>query len=157
MHNPFKKSRPTGFLAMLLTLVGLAPACDIIAPCMYGSPSADWTVKGKVIDEQGNGVEGLQVVVSNYYPNSAEVIYDENENPLDTLRTAFDGTYGLEGGGFPLNQLKVKVEDIDGEAGGGEFVDATIVISDIDYKKSDGWYVGHTDINVPDIVVYKKK
>ena len=158
MRNPFKGHRNNGILAMVLTLLGLAPACDIITPCMYGSPSADWSVKGKVIDEEGKGVEGLQVVVINYFPNSAGVIYDVNDQPLDTLRTAQDGAYGVDGHGFPLNQLKIKVEDIDGEEGGGEFVDATIVVSDIQYKNGDrNWYEGHADINVPDIVVYKKK
>ena len=140
---------------MLLALLGVS-ATGCITPCMYGSPSADWSVKGKVIDEQGEGVEGLQVVVSNYFPNSAEVIYDVNEKPLDTLRTGRDGTYGLDGQGFPLNQLKIKVEDIDGEAGGGEFADVSLVLHDIKFEDGKGWYEGHAEINVPDIIVKKK-
>ena len=38
------KPKKTGFFAMLLSLLGLAPACNIITPCMYGSPNADWSV-----------------------------------------------------------------------------------------------------------------
>ena len=142
------KPKKTGFLAMLLSLLGLAPACNIIAPCMYGSPNADWSVKGKVIDENGKPVGGLQVVID----------YNDQEGwPVDTLKTRSDGGYSLEDNGFPFHQLKVEVEDIDGEAGGGQFQKATLIVRDIQYKHGDGaWYSGHADIAVPDIVVYKK-
>lgn len=50
------------------------------------------------------------------------------------------------------------MKDIDGEANGGEFADAAVIISDFKFEGGDGaWYDGHADINVPDIVVKKKQ
>ena len=97
-------------------------------------------------------------MLNNHFQNNQDVIYDQNDWPLDTLKTRSDGTYEIEQDGFPIQQLKVEVEDIDGEAGGGEFQKATLVVRDIQYKGGDkAWYSGHADINVPDIVVHKKK
>lgn len=155
MHNPFKNPGKTGFISMLLAVFGLSASSCI--PCMYGSPTADWTVKGKVIDEQGKGVPGLQVILGNRYEDSAEVIYDQNYWPLDTLTTGTDGMYGVDRGGFPINRLQVDIHDIDGEENGGEYADVTLIIKDFEFKDGDrSWYEGHAEINVPDIVVKKK-
>ena len=141
---------------MLLALLGLGTTGCII-PCMYGSPTADWTVKGKVINESGEPVPGLQVVLNNHYENSEDVIYDQNDWPLDTLLTGTDGVYTVDQGGFPLQQLKVDVMDIDGEAGGGEYADVSLIIKDFKFEDGKGWYEGHAEINVPDIIVHKKQ
>jgi len=144
-----------GFFALLLSLIGLGTTgC---APCMYGTPSADWSVKGRVVDETGRPVSGLQVVLGNRTDNEPGVIYDTNYWPLDTLQTASDGVYQILSSGFPLSKLQIDVHDIDGDANGGEFADASIVINDFKFKEGDGvWYSGHADINVPDIIVKKK-
>jgi hypothetical protein len=155
MHNPFKNPRKTGFISMLLALFGLG-ASGCIVPCMYGSPTADWTVRGKVLDEQGKGVPGLQVILGNRYDNSEGVIYDQNYWPLDTLTTGTDGTYQVDQGGFPINQLQVDIHDIDGEQNGGEYADVTLIVKDFEFEDGKGWYEGHAEINVPDIVVKKK-
>ena len=149
------RPRKTGLFATLLALVGIgATSCWPV--CMYGTPSANWTVKGKVIDETGNPVPGLQVVLGNRFDNEPGVIYDQNYWPLDTLQTGPDGIYQIRSGGFPLSKLQIDVKDIDGPDNGGEFGDASIVVSDFTYKGGDGWYEGSAGINVPDIIVKKK-
>lgn len=149
-----KNPRRTSFFATLLALVGLGtPGCFVE---MYGSPYATWSVKGKVTDNEGKPIPGLQVVLGNRYENSADVIYDENYRPLDTLETGQDGTYQLESNGFPINLLQVDVHDIDGPENGGEFEDASLVIRDINYEGGKGWNSGHADIKVPDIRLKKK-
>ena len=155
MRHPFKNRRKTGFIPMLLALLGVS-ATSCIIPCMYGSPTADWTIKGKVVDEKGKGVTGLQVVLSNHYENSDGVIYDQNDWPLDTLCTGTDGTYVVDGGGFPLSQLKVEIQDVDGPDNGGEFNDVTLIVKEFEFESGKGWYEGHADITVPDIVLKKK-
>ena len=155
-RNFENKAGKTGFFAMLLALVGIS-ATSCWPVCMYGTPSAEWSVKGKVIDEAGEPVPGLQVALGNRVDNEPGVIYDENYYPLDTLKTGPDGTYQIVRNGFPLSQLQVDVKDIDGEANGGEFQDVTLVVKDFQFEDGDGaWYSGHADINVPDIVVKKK-
>lgn len=155
-HNPsFRKGHRQGFISMLLALLGLG-ATGCIVPCMYGTPNADWSVKGKVVDENGKGVPGLQVVLGNFFENTQDVIYDENYLPLDTLKTGMDGTYYVEQQGFPINYLRVDVKDIDGEANGGEYGDVSLVVRDFEFEDGKGWYTGHAEINVPDIIVKKK-
>ena len=149
----FRLPRHTGFLSILLTFFGLGATSCVV---MYGSPTADWSVKGKVVDETGKCIPDLQVVLTNHFPNTSEVIYDQNDWPMDTLRTGTDGSYGVEGRGFPLSQLKVEVQDVDGEANGGTFADVTLVIKNFEYKDGKGWYEGHAEITVPDIVAKKQ-
>ena len=141
--------RKAGFFALLLSLVGLGTtSCWQV--CMYGSPCAEWTVKGKVVNEAGEPISGLQVALGNR--TDSDYYY-----PLDTLRTGSDGVFELISGGNPISHLQVDVNDIDGEEGGGAFRDTSLVISDLKYKDGDGdWYVGHVEIEVPDITLKKK-
>ncbi len=157
MRNKSRSRRRTGLFSLLLGLLG-AGTSGCITPCMYGSPSADYSVKGKVIDENGKPIPGLQVVLAHRYDNTDAVIYDENYLPIDTLQTGTDGIYRLETQtGFPISKLQVDVHDIDGEANGGAFNDAALVIRDIDYSGGDkNWYAGYAEINIPDIILKKK-
>ena len=155
-HKFMKRKEKGGFFALLLALVGIgSTGCWQV--CMYGSPTAEWSVKGKVIDEAGKPVPGLQVVLGNRTDNEPGVIYDQNYWPLDTLKTGPDGVYQVTDQGFPLSKLQVDVTDVDGAANGGEFNSASVVVSDFKFKNGDGaWYSGHADIAIPDIVVKKK-
>ena len=155
-HKSHIRKERSGLFTLLLALVGIGTTgCWQI--CMYGTPSAEWAVKGKVIDESGKPVPGLQVALGNRMDNEPGVIYDQNYWPLDTLKTGPDGVYQVVSSGFPLSKLQVDVTDIDGEANGGEFNDVTLVISDFTFEDGKGaWYAGRADINVPDIVVKKK-
>ena len=155
MKRLFRSPRRTSFISIFLALLGLGTS-GCIMPLMYGSPSADWSVKGKVVDEDRKPISGLQVVLGNYFENTNEVIYDQNYWPLDTLQTAGDGTYHLESNGFPIQQLEIHVQDIDGELRGGEYEDAHIIVNKIEYKDGKNWYAGHADISVPDIILKKK-
>ena len=156
MRRPYKNPRRTGLFSMLLALLGMSATSCFLTPCMYGSPSADWTVKGKVIDDAGNPVAGLQVVLGNLYESNENVIYDQEFWPLDTLKTGTDGLYAVDQHGFPLNCLRIDVHDIDGKAGGGEYADASLIVRDFEFEGGKGWYEGHADINIPDIIVKKK-
>ena len=141
--------RKAGFFALLLSLVGLGTtSCWQV--CMYGSPCAEWTVKGKVVNEAGEPISGLQVALGNLTNGG-------NYYALNTLQTGADGVYELISGGNPISNLQVDVKDIDGEASGGAFRDTSLVVSDLQYKDGDGdWYVGHVEIEVPDITLKKK-
>ncbi len=150
-------SKKSGFFTLLLGLLGFSVTSCFITPDMYGCPTAEWKVKGKVVDETGQGVPGLQVALGNRTDNETGVIYDQNYWPLDTLQTGPDGIYEVQSGGFPFSKLQIDVKDIDGEANGGEFQDASLVVTDFKFKGGDGsWYSGVADINVPDIIIKKK-
>jgi len=159
------KNRKLSFFALLMALLGIGSCSEINNEddpfkgmvAMYGTPSAQYSVKGKVVDEKGKAIQGLQVILGSRYYNSGGVIYDQNYFPIDTLTTDSNGIYQFDSGTvFPVQNLEVDVNDIDGTAGGGEFNSATTVVKDIEYKGGSGWYRGKADIKVPDIKLKKK-
>lgn len=161
-----KNNGKLGFFTLLMAALGLG-GCETLNDAelqvertfraAYGVPTASYSVKGKVVDNSNRPVKGLQVILGNYMPNSASVIYDQNYFPIDTLETGSDGSFQYKcQDHFPIDQLQVDVRDIDGAAGGGEFENATLFVRDIDYKNAKGWYRGHADITVPKITVKKK-
>ena len=154
-NNRYYKARKTGLFAILLSLVGLG-SVGCYGPLMYGTPSADFSVKGKVTDENGLPIPDLQVILGRrYYSNS--VIYDHTYFPIDTVKTGSDGIYRMNAEReFPPENLQVDVNDIDGDAGGGAFESASLVVKKIEYDGGKGWYEGHAEIKVPDIILKKK-
>ena len=121
----------------------------------YGTPYADYIFKGTVTDEAGTPVQGIKTSLKSVFEN-------DNEHyvfGLDSVETDVSGSYQLKYVGTQDRGLKIIVEDIDGEANGGEFLSDTL---DIDYnkavqtKKSDEfWYEGAYDIS-QDIKLKKK-
>lgn len=155
------KPRKYGFFAMLLALLGIGGCQDLPEEeemrLMYGTPTAQFSVKGKVTDEKGNAIQGLQVILGNRFYDNSSVTYDHHYFPVDTLTTDSDGVYQFESSRiFPIENLQVDVNDIDGAAGGGEFNSATTVVRNIEYKDGNGWYRGKADIKVSDIKLEKK-
>ncbi len=142
-----------GFIALLCSLVGLGTTGCY--PCMYGSPTADFSAKGRVIDEKGQPIQGLQVILGNRW-------HGENYNgtsykPIDSLQTGPNGEYEVFfASTIPITNLQIDVNDIDGEANGGTFESATVLVKDIQYEDGKGWYEGSAEILVPDITLKKK-
>ena len=73
----------------------------------YGSPYASYEVKGKVTDQQGEPIQGIQVTCDALY--------------MEPVFTESDGSYALYGDGFPREKIQVTFEDVDGEENGGLF------------------------------------
>lgn len=138
-------------LTALLSILGYS--CSLDEPeeygpyiMEYGSPSADFIVKGIVTDETGNPIHGIKTLLKQSWQT------DEGPHVfgIDSIQTSESGNYQLKSNGIPAGQTKLIVEDIDGEANGGEFMSDTL---DIDYDKAvktkdgDGrWYNGIYEI-----------
>ena len=129
--------------AAILSLLGFN-SCDIIgnivAPvCEYGCPHAEFKVVGTVKDADGNPIPGIQV--------KSDVIW------TDDLKTAQDGSYAIEGEGFPTETLQLTFEDVDGEENGGKFktleAEATLKQTQTgDGKWDNGSYEGSLDVTL---------
>ena len=107
-------------LGSLLGLLGFS--CDGIGetPDEYGTPWATYQFKGRALDASNQPINNLRVKA---IPSNSDL----------------DMSY------FPTNHFKIVIEDTDGEANGGLFVDKTtqIEIDDSEYKESYGnWFKG---------------
>lgn len=133
-------------LAGLLSLIGFSLAsCDIEEE--YGCPYANYEIKGKVVDEGGNAIPGIQVSISqspmeNEYLRADTVI----STPSGTF-TSQPPTYSFGGN----VTFKITAKDIDGEANGGLFKDEE---TEVAFKKEDlkgasgDWFYGSAQKNV---------
>ena len=141
-------------LSGVMALLGFAGCNNGDEPCLYGSPSVDYRVLGTVTDNEGKPLEGIQVVVDNpgastYYDKNGIIVKDKYESGKltpDTVYTDKNGkfsSYKVEA--FSDSKLVVEVQDIDGEANGGEFQSERFTKDKLDkkqLKKGNGWYEG---------------
>jgi putative lipoprotein (rSAM/lipoprotein system) len=111
----------------------------------YGSPNAKYKYMGTVTDEQGNPIEGINVVMSGDYVSST---------PLAslTLKTDKDGKFSTVTMSSVNTRIKtIEFVDVDGEANGGEFESQTISPKDMtmtQVAEGDGsWYKGEFELS----------
>ena len=139
-------------LGSLLGLLGFS--CDGIGetPDEYGTPWATYQFRGRVLDASNQPIGNLRV----------KAIPANDDMALcarDTTRTDAEGNFQIEMSYFPTNHFKIVIEDTDGEANGGLFVDKTtqIEIDDSEYKESYGnWFKGKVTRKM-DIQLEKKE
>ena len=148
-------------LTALLSMLGFSCSLDEpdeygSTPVEYGTPHADYILKGTVTDEAGTPIKGIKTSLK-------EISKDDTGTHvfgIDSIQTNESGNYQLKYSGMPYNRTKLIVEDIDGEANGGEFLNDTL---DIDYGKAveveEGdhhWYVGKYEVTT-DVRLKKKQ
>ena len=119
-------------------------------PCMYGTPTVDFMVKGKVTDNAGVPIKGIVV-------SSKGMESFTDGNGLSAV-TAEDGTFvtnkatAISIGGTLL------FTDTDGEANGGDFATVEVDVRQLpksQTKPKDGWYTGEFEVTA-DIKLEKK-
>ncbi len=149
-------------LTALLSMLGFSCSLDEpdeygSTPVEYGTPHADYILKGTVTDEAGTPIKGIKTSLK-------EISKDDTGTHvfgIDSIQTNESGNYQLKNSGMPYDKrVKLVVEDIDGEANGGEFLNDTL---DIDYGKAveveEGdhhWYDGKYEVTT-DVRLKKKK
>jgi putative lipoprotein (rSAM/lipoprotein system) len=120
----------------------------------YGTPHADYTVKGKVVNKAtGKPIEGIRVGYGcNSCPVSEYGLIPTPFTPKSHVLTNVKGEYKLTDSFFPENNLilPVYVEDIDGEKNGSFQSE----ILQVDFSKAErtgkpnSWYSGEYTVNV---------
>lgn len=110
-------------LSSLLTLLGFSAcntACDNIdpgdQPLMYGTPTASFSIKGKVENTQGNSLPRVRVVIpfvescrkttSTFIPDYPLIVNEIR----DTLYTDTDGKFEWRGGAFPSDTIRYELQ-----------------------------------------------
>ena len=121
-------------LTALLSIIGYgcSSSDDPEYICMYGTPHADYQFMGTVTDESGSAVMGIKVSAKNVYRRYDSAVIETYG--VDSTLTDSKGKYAVEGEAFLGEHiLKLIVEDLDGEANGGNFMNDTI---DIDFDNA---------------------
>ena len=158
------KSLIATLCSAILALLGFA-SCEKIggtARDEYGCPYMDYKVMGTVSDEAGEPVKGIRVT----YRATKSLADDGTPCYItDSRLTDGKGRYAIgeqsERAGWDKQLI---VEDVDGEANGGLFVNDTIHLEQAlyenrgkQYKKGDGdWYQGGYEVNV-DVTLKKEE
>ena len=132
------------FLLICLGFKSLT-ACDVEiwnGTVEYGTPYAEYEVKGRVSDAEGTPIQGIRVSMG-------------EEGSLDSVAvTDADGRFHVIHGTFPFrdNTFDIQFTDIDGEAGGGLFEEQTVTVQAEMVEEGDGWdegdYAVKEDVNV---------
>ncbi|MBR1809333.1 MAG: radical SAM-associated putative lipoprotein [Paludibacteraceae bacterium] len=76
-------------ITSLLAVLGFS-SCGSSQPLEYGTPFADFTAKGQVLNEANKPLENIQIIVKRGHKDDAEIIY---LNWQDTLYTNTAGVY----------------------------------------------------------------
>lgn len=118
-------------ILLLLALLGMG-ACGGESLDEYGSPMADFEIKGNVTDPQGNPVPNIRVAETGDYGNFNETRSDSK------------GYYTTEWkGGYSRGTYTFSFTDTDGALNGGDFTERIVEVT---FKNADlispgsGWY-----------------
>lgn len=151
-------------LSALLTMLGFG-SCTLDTPeeygappvmegpVEYGTPYVEYIIDGYVTDEQNQPVEGVKAVVREM-PEE----YPEYTRGIDSTRTNAAGKFRIESRNYVHQDLKLVLEDTDGQANGGEFQGDTIRLNDLEktlVEKGQGWSNGTYEVKAN--VKLKKK
>ena len=140
-------------LAGVIGLLGFG-GCDKIGAKEYGTPHADYTVKGSVVNKAtGKPIEGIRVGYSTEaiaYPMYGTI--PTPYIPKSHVLTNSKGEFKLTDSFFPEKDIKlpVYVEDIDGEKNGvfqSKYLQVDFSKAE-QTKKSKGWYEGEYTVTV---------
>ena len=136
-------------LAGIIGMLGFAGCEKIIPKAEYGTPYANYTVKGTVVDKAtGKPIEGIRVVVprvdhhqrttSSFIPDKSIISVDVH----DTTYTKKDGVFEFKYSGIQTNDstnMMMKFEDV---AENYKSDSAKITFFQSDLKGGSGWYQG---------------
>lgn len=143
-------------LTVLLSMLGYGCSTSSDEVVEYGTPYAEYRVKGKVTDESGVPINGIKTSAKNVVVSDISGVHGFG---LDSVQTDASGQFAVSFRCFPGNpETKLIVEDIDGDANGGEFLSDTL---DFDFNKAvqttkgERWYEGSFEIT-QDIKMQKK-
>ena len=145
-------------LAGIISMLGFG-GCDIIGAKEYGTPHADYTVKGTVVNKAtGTPIKGIRVGYNIPYFGTLYGVIPTPYEPKASVTTNAKGEFKLTDrfhageyqteNGKPI--LPVYVEDIDGEEN-GSFQNELLQVDFTNAERSGkakSWYKGEYTVNL---------
>lgn len=113
-------------------------------PCMYGTPTVEFTIKGKVTDSAGVPIKGI-VVSSDRNSDLSAVTGEDGSFTTNKVRAI--NIYGT-----------LTFTDTDGDANGGDFATKDVSVENlptVKIKDGEGWYNGEYEVTA-DVKLTKK-
>lgn len=113
-------------------------------PCMYGTPTVEFTIKGKVTDSAGVPIKGI-VVSSDRNSDLSAVTGEDGSFTTNKVRAI--SIYGT-----------LTFTDTDGDANGGDFATKDVSVENlptVKIKDGEGWYNGEYEVTA-DVKLTKK-
>ena len=140
-------------LAGIISMLGFS-GCDKIGTEEYGTPHADYTVKGAVVDKvTGKPIEGIRVGLGHIPYLGPMPMYGTLPTPYQPkvhVLTDLKGEFKLTDRFNAVQTLSVFVDDIDGEENGlfqSEYLQVDFSNA-VQSGKPKGWYEGEYTVNV---------
>lgn len=118
-------------LIFFLAFLGISACVD--GPCMYGTPYSDFSLKGKVTDENLAPLSEIGIEISS------------QKHVLDTVYTIGDGSYAYQNDFYTCgngNKMKIKAFDPDSVY---KEQSVEIELNFAGSEKGNMWYEGHAD------------
>jgi putative lipoprotein (rSAM/lipoprotein system) len=154
--NRVKRSIKVLF-SILLALFGVT-SCQFASPypgpCEYGTPTAEFFIKGTVKDKDGKPVKNIRITTDLDSYKGTDVVLPADYDSLYKAKayTGSDGsfTYGLRGSPSMMDRtVMVYAKDTDGSENGGEFKpdSVSVTFNKKDFTGNDGhWYYGKATV-----------
>ena len=116
---------------------------------MYGVPTMDYRISGRVKDAKGNPVKGIAVNMLDRNINAtADTIYGDQGNiqrylEHNEVRTDSQGRFAIMAQELPHESVRLLVRDTDGKAN-GEYKNQLleVPVDNVDKSSASGWYLG---------------
>ena len=140
-------------LAGLLSLLGFSvTSCG--ATDEYGSPYAEYELKGKVTNMNGDPIQGIELNYGGIYNNVlfSSYISEMYKSP----QTQKDGSYDIKFEDSPMGIVRIIAKDIDGPEN-GSFETDSIDVKIEGFEGGTSWFHGKAEVNIPDIKLKEKK
>jgi putative lipoprotein (rSAM/lipoprotein system) len=129
-------------IAFFMAILGFASSCrDSFMAAMYGSPYADYIVKGKIVSEKDNSsIKGIQISIS----ASAGAAYTSR---TEELFSDSKGNYSVIYKEYGITQINLRFSDADGvENGSYQSVDTLMTFSKSDLTgKGSNYFMGSSE------------
>ena len=140
-------------LAGLLSLLGFSvTSCG--ATDEYGSPYAEYELKGKVTNMNGDPIQGIELNYGGIYNNVlfSSYISEMYKSP----QTQKDGSYDIKFEDSPMGIVRIIAKDIDGPEN-GSFETDSIDVKIEGFEGGISWFHGKAEVNIPVIKLKEKK
>ena len=140
-------------LYLLLAMLGFGFSTSCVR-CEYGTPNVSFRATARVVDEEGDPIEGIRVAILH---ESWDGEYHKEDFEWRTGYTDYEGNIDATASPHTVPKQLI-VEDVDGEANGDEFESQIVdVVGFQQTEKGDGnWYGGAYKFNMGEITLEHK-